>query len=113
MALRYQREGYTFRADAHSFAITPGPKPITLGRAELEQLGLLFRDDYQLRHGDTDTDADKGGVIEAIMDSLTNVLSRCRSSKDAWMYRNLERAMILIGGMDEEQVREMFDQEGV
>ncbi len=27
MALRYQREGYTFRADAHSFVITPGPKP--------------------------------------------------------------------------------------
>ena len=52
-------------------------------------------------------------MIGGILNSLTDALARCRGSKDAWMYRNLERAMLLIGGMDEEQVREIFDQEGV
>ncbi len=42
MALRYQREGYTFRADAHFFAITPGPKPtITLSRTEISHSGAM------------------------------------------------------------------------
>jgi len=30
MALRYQREGYIFRADAQTLSIKPGPKSITL-----------------------------------------------------------------------------------
>lgn len=40
MSLHLTRNGYTFTADAHSLTITPGPKPITLQRSELEQLGL-------------------------------------------------------------------------
>jgi hypothetical protein len=38
--LHYTRNGYTFTADAHSLTITPGPKPITLQRSDLERLGL-------------------------------------------------------------------------
>ena len=48
MPLHYTRSGYTFSADAHSLTITPGPKTITLGRGELERLGLAIRDDYQV-----------------------------------------------------------------
>ncbi len=45
MPLHYTRNGYTFSADAHSLTITPGPKPITLQRSDLERLGLAVRDD--------------------------------------------------------------------
>jgi hypothetical protein len=48
MALHYTRDGYTFRADAQSLTIESGRKPITLTRAELAQLGLVIRDDYQI-----------------------------------------------------------------
>ena len=73
MPVHYCRDGYTFRADAHTLAIMPSPKPITRTRAELEQLGLTFQDDYQLRH--TDTNMAKGSVIEAIMNSLTGAMA--------------------------------------
>ena len=70
MLLHYSWDGYTFRADAHTRAIEPGPKPITLTWAELEELGLLVRDDYQIQH--MNKDAVEEGIIEAIMNSLTN-----------------------------------------
>ena len=44
MPLHYARDGYTFHADAHTLVIEPGSRPVTLTRAELEQLGLLFPD---------------------------------------------------------------------
>jgi hypothetical protein len=37
MALRYSRDGYTFRTDADGLNIEPGSMPITLTRMELEQ----------------------------------------------------------------------------
>ena len=45
MPLHHTRDGYTFRAEAHNLTIDPGPKPISLERWELEQLGLAIRDD--------------------------------------------------------------------
>ena len=81
MALHYQCEGYTFRADAQTLSIKPGPKSITLTRWELERLGLIFQDVHPLRF---DTETEKEGVVEAIMGSLTGALSRsslgCHSS---------------------------------
>jgi len=50
MPLHYTRDGYTFRADAQGLSIEPGPRPITLGRGELDQLGLRPRDDYRIPH---------------------------------------------------------------
>ena len=111
MPLHYTRDGYTFQADAHTLAIMPGPKPITLTRAELEQLGLLFRDDYQIQH--MNKDATEESVVEAIMNSLTDAMTRCRDQNDAGMRRNLQRAMVLAGGLEEEQVRKILDQEGL
>jgi hypothetical protein len=39
MPLHYTRDSYAFRADPDGLTIDPGPKPITLGRQELAQLG--------------------------------------------------------------------------
>ncbi len=55
MPLHYSWDGYTFRADAHTLAIEPGPKPITLTRRQnvvrfLEmgrELSPLFRPDLR------------------------------------------------------------------
>ncbi len=89
----------------------PALKPITLTRAELERLGLMFRDGYQLQH--MDRDADEEGIIEAILNSLTDALARCRGHKEEWMRRNLQRALALVGELEEEHVRTILDQKGI
>ena len=109
MPLYHTRDGYNFKADAQTLAIDPGPKSITLTRAELERLGLLFRVDYQIRH--LDTKAGEEGVILGIMNSLTDALARCKGQGDFWMHRNLQRAIVLIGGLDEDDAVKILEQE--
>jgi len=77
MPLHYTRNGYTFSADAHSLTITPGPKPITLQRLELERLGLAIRDDYQIPLSD---EQDVGQLIAGILSALTEALKRCEGA---------------------------------
>ncbi len=110
MALHYARDGYTFRADAGSLTIEPGPKAATLTRAELEHLGLTIKDDYQvpLTGGH-----ESRGVIDGILAALKEALSRCRGPEETWMAMDLKRAMILIGGLDEEMARQILNQEGL
>ena len=110
MPLNYSKDGYTFRADAGSLTIEPGPKAATLSRAELEQLGLTIKDDYQvpLTGGH-----ESRGVIDSILAALKEALTRCRGPEEIWMARDLKRAMILIGGLDEATARQILDQEGV
>ena len=71
MPLHYTRDDYTFRADAQGLSIEPGPRPITLGREELDQLGLQPRDDYRIPHesnnvrpsrGDQPLQGSRGGL---------------------------------------------------
>ena len=57
--------------------------------------------------------AEQEGVIGGILNSLTDAMARCREQKDSWLRPNLQWVILLIGGMDEEQVREILDQEGV
>lgn len=89
--------------------ITPGPKPITLQRWEFEQLGLAIRDDYQIPVGDEKEDT---GPITGILLALNEALGRCDGQGHAWTRRNLRRAMVLIGGMDEKVAQVIVDQEG-
>ncbi len=110
MALHYSRDQYTFSADAHTVTIHPGPKPITLQRWELEQLGLAIRDDYQVPLAEQQ---DEEPLIAGILSSLTEALSRCEGGRHAWTRRNLRRAMVLIGGLDEKSEREILEQEGI
>ncbi len=110
MPLHHTRDGYNFNADAQTLAIEPGSKPITLTRWELERLGLIFQDVHPIRF---DTEAEKEGVIGGILNSLTDALARCRGPEDTWMHRNLQRAIVLIGGLDEEDAVKILEQEGV
>ncbi len=112
MPLHLNRNGYRFKADAHTLAITPGPKPITLTRPELEQLGLLFKDQHYFKHSAEDEDEEEG-IIGAMMNALTDAMARCRGPKDEWMRRNLKRALFVVGGLDERSVAGMLDQEGL
>ena len=110
MSLHFSKDGYTFSADAGSLTIEPGPKAATLNRAELEQLGLTIQDDYQvpLTGGH-----ESRGAIDGILAALKEALSRCRGPEETWMALDLKRAMILIGGLDEETARQILDQEGL
>ena len=108
MALHHSRDGYAFSADAQSQTIEPGPKPITLSRPELEQLGLTIHDEHQLR---LDTEATSPDLIDAILSALNEAAKRCRGPEESWMAMNLRRAMVLIGGLDEKVVQEILDQE--
>ncbi len=110
MALHYSRDGYSFSADAASLTIDPGPNPITLGRSQLEQLGLAIRDDYQVPLSDEEQD---GHIITGILSTLAEVVRKMEGPRDAWARRNLRRSMTLIGGLDEKMVQEILDQEGV
>ena len=110
MALHYSRDGYSFSADAASLRIEPGSKPVTLGRSELEQLGLAIRDDYQVPLSAEDRDRH---VIAGILAALSDALRYLEGPKHAWARRNLRRAMTLIGGLDEKAAQEILDQEGV
>ncbi len=108
MPLHYTHNGYTFSADAHSLTITPGPKPITLGRSDLERLGLSIRDDYRIPLSD---EQEGGALVAGILSALTAALKRCEGTQQAWTRRNLRRAMVLIGGMDEKVVQGKLEQE--
>lgn len=111
MPLHYSRDGYTFRADAQSLAIEPGPKPITLTRPELDQLGLDIRDYHRIPL--PEVPAEREPVIDAIVSALSEAMKRCRVPEEAWMATNLKRALILIGGLDEKVAQEILDQEGL
>jgi len=110
MALHYNRDGYAFRADAAGLAIEPGQKPITLNRTELAQLGLQPRDDHQIP---LESAAPKEDITGRIMSALAEAIRRCRGPEEAWMAQDLTRAMVLIGGLDEEVAQRILDQEGV
>src|SRR5713101_6615438 len=99
MSLHYSRDGYSFRADALSLTIEPGPKPITLTRPELEQIGLDIRDDHKIPL--TEAAAEREPAIDAIVAALSEALKRCRGPEEAWMAMNLRRAIVLVGGLDE------------
>ncbi len=53
------------------------------------------------------------GVIDSIVAALKEALTRCRGPEEIWMARDLKRAIILVGGLDEKTARSILDQEGV
>ena len=110
MSLHFSKDGYTFCADAQSLAIEPGPKPITLSRPELQQIGLDIRDDHKIPL--TEVPSGSEPVIDAIVSALSEAMNRCSGPENAWMAMNLRRAMILVGGLDEKVAQEILDQEG-
>ena len=109
MPLHYTREGYTFRADVPGLTIESGPKPITLPRTELEQAGLQIRDHYKVPRCRKQENAD---ISDRILAALHEAISRCRGPEESWMAQDLMRAIILIGGLDEEVAQRVLDQEG-
>jgi len=111
MPLHYARDGYTFRADVQSLTIDPGPKPITLTRPELQQLGLDIRDDHKIPLAEATEHPEP--AIDAIVSALNEALKRCRGPEELWMAMNLRRAIVLVGGLDEKVAQEILDQEGV
>ena|SRR6266705_6746498 len=110
MALHYSKDGYTLRADVDALTIEPGPRPITLSRSELEQVGLAIRDDYQVPLQNA---AEQGSLIGSILATLSESLRRFDGQSNAWKRRNLRRAMVLLGVLDEKTAQEILDQEGV
>ena len=53
------------------------------------------------------------GLIESILAALKEALTRCRGPEEIWMARDLKKAMVLIGGLDEATAESILDQEGV
>jgi hypothetical protein len=48
----------------------------------------------------------------AALTDWKEAIRRCRGPEQAWMAQDLKRAMILIGGLDEEMAQRILDQEG-
>ena len=55
---------------------------------------------------------EEGQLVAGILSALTEALGRCEGQRHAWTRRNLRRAMVLIGGLDEKVVQEIIEQEG-
>jgi len=53
------------------------------------------------------------GAIDSILAALKEALTRCRGPEEVWMVRGLKRAMVLVGGLDEETAQSILDQEGI
>ena len=111
MPLHYTRDGYTFCADAQGLTIEPGPEPIALNRQELAHLGLEPADEFRIP-----VTAETGGkphqLIDRILAVLDKAVRRYLGTEEAWMAQDLRRAMVLIGGLDEEAAQRILDQEG-
>jgi len=110
MPLHYSKGGYSFSTDAGSLAIEPGPRPTTLSRGELMQLGIEVRANQQVP---LPGGQGSHGVIDSILAALKEALTRCRGPEEIWMARHLKKAIILVGGLDEDAARQILDQEGV
>ena len=110
IGLFHSRNGFTFCADAQGLAIEPGPKPVSLNRQELDQLGLELRDDYKIPLAEGQQGHD---ITGRILTALQEAANRCRGPEEAWMAQDLKRAMILIGGLDEDVAQRILDQEGI
>jgi len=52
------------------------------------------------------------GVIDCILAALKEALTRCRGPEEIWMARDLKRAIILVGGLDEDEARKTLGREG-
>jgi hypothetical protein len=111
MPLHYTRDGYSFRADAGGLTIEPGSKPVTLNRHELAQLGLGPQDDHRIPLA-AEKPVQEDDITARIMAALHEASKRCRP-EEVWMAQDLRRAMILIGGLDEEVAQRILDQEGI
>ena len=109
MSLHFSKDGYTFRADASSLTIEPGPKPIHLNRSALEKLGLAVRDDYQVpiaRAGEG------GSLVGGILGTLSQALKKLEGSGHRGDRQNIRRAMALVGGLDKKAAQTILDKEG-
>ena len=65
------------------------------------------------RRRDVESTDSKEDVTGRILTALKEAISRCRGPEESWMAQDLKRAMILIGGLDEEVAQRILDQEGV
>jgi len=74
-----------------------------------EQLGLQPRDNYRVP---LESAAPKEDVTGRILSALNEAIRRCRGPEETWMAQDLKRAMVLIGGLDEEVAQRILDQEG-
>jgi hypothetical protein len=108
MPLYYARNGYSFGADLRSLTIEPGPEPITLGAGELEQLGLAIRNDYRVPSAD---EHQGGTLIAGILAVLSDALRRFEGPANERARRDVRRAMVLVGALDEKTAREILDRE--
>ena len=52
-------------------------------------------------------------MIDSILMSLSEVLRKYEGTSVAWTHRNLYRAIVLIGGLDEQDTVKILEQEGV
>jgi hypothetical protein len=53
-----------------------------------------------------ETEADQ--LVDRFLAVLDNAARRCLGTEDAWMAQDLKRAMILIGGPDEEMAQRIW-----
>ena len=73
-----------------------------------------MRGGWNLQKGQRLKDAaELGSLVDSILATLSEALRRFEGQANQWKRRDLRRAMVLVGGLDEKTAQEILDQEGV
>jgi len=88
------------------------PFPLKLSREALAKFRLRVEDDHYIP---LNAERETGGILEGILASLNRAIELLgdQGAERKWDNTNLRRAMILLGGLDEEVAERILREEGV
>ena len=110
MSIQFSKAGYTLSCNTGGLTIGPGLEPLHLNLSELEKLGLAVRDDYQVSN---DRDGIVGALVGGILGTLSQALRKLEGPQHNTDRRNVRKAMVLIGGLNEKTAQGILDQRPV
>jgi hypothetical protein len=88
------------------------PFPLKLSRQALAKFRLRVEDDHYIP---LNAERETGGILEGILASLNRAIELLedQGAERKWDITNLQRAMILLGGLDEEVAEKILREEGL
>jgi hypothetical protein len=109
-------EGYRLTTTAGTLRIEPAGAmqyPFTLDRVALARFGLWFIDDHYL---EVQSSPEATGIVDAMLGTIGRAIEVLRTQRDhpayRWDVENLKRAFVVLGGLDEDGVQRILDEEG-
>ncbi len=107
-------EGYRITSTSDGLLIETTdhhPFPLKLSREALAQFKLHFEQDHYIP---MNTEEAPTGILNGILASLNHAIELMEEERERkWDVLNIRRAMILLGGLDEEVAERILREEGM